>query len=221
LIRNRNVSYLIASYHYPSSNGGSTSDISEMFRRCAHSGKVQVAKVVISSKSIDDTSIMLHAVRDLESSHEFADVVILGLAMGEAGKLTRILSRRMTPVTSSSLASAAASGQLTLESMTMAKNSLGLGQPPLRFFLFGKPIVKSPSPALHNSGFQVLNVPFTFSKVETDSVDAVLSHVFEPDFGGASITVPLKEHVFRNLTCLSQSAREIGAVNTIFRDSYG
>jgi len=108
LIRNRNVSYLIASYHYPSSNGGSTSDISEMFRRCAHSGKVQVAKVVISSKSIDDTSIMLHAVRDLESSHEFADVVILGLAMGEAGKLTRILSRRMTPVTSSFLASAAA-----------------------------------------------------------------------------------------------------------------
>ena len=61
-----------------------------------------------------------------------------------------------------------------------------------RFYIFGKPITHSMSPTLHNTAFNHLRLPRSYGRLETDHIDAdVRSTLMHPDFGGASVTIPL------------------------------
>jgi pentafunctional AROM polypeptide len=72
------------------------------------------------------------------------------------------------------------------------------------------------SPKLHNTGFQVLQLPHVYELLETAKVDeSVKATITSPDFGGASVTIPLKVQVIPLLDQLSPAADAIGAVNTI------
>ena len=84
-----------------------------------------------------------------------------------------------------------------------------------QFYLFGSPIGASPSPLMHNSGFRALRLPHVYSLVDTLSIDDVVAAIHEPNFGGASVTIPHKRDIIPHLDSLSTAARAIGAVNTI------
>jgi len=87
------------------------------------------------------------------------------------------------------------------------------------FFLFGKPISASRSPALHNNLFQQTGLPHNYSLFETDVATDVQNLIRSDDFGGASVTIPLKLDVIEFLDELTDSAKTIGAVNTIIPSS--
>jgi len=80
------------------------------------------------------------------------------LAMGERGKLSRVLNSHLTPCTHPILPAAAAPGQLAVAELRGLQRSLGL-LPARRYHLFGSPIAASPSPLLHNTGFAALCLP--------------------------------------------------------------
>jgi pentafunctional AROM polypeptide len=92
-----------------------------------------------------------------------------------------------------------------------------IGQlPAKRFYIFGKPVAKSPSPTLHNAAFNRLGLPHTYGRLETDIIDAdVRSTLGLADFGGASVTIPLKRDIIAQLDVLTPEAEAIGAVNTV------
>jgi pentafunctional AROM polypeptide len=79
------------------------------------------------------------------------------------------------------------------------------------------------SPTLHNTGFQTLGLPHSYYLHETSDWTKVKSEMEKPDVFGASITIPLKIDVLNNgiVTDLSDSARIIGAVNTLAKTSTG
>lgn len=139
---------------------------------------------------------------------------IIALNMGVAGKLSRVLNGFLTPVSHPGLPFKAAPGQLSAAEIMQSLSLVG-GIERQEFYLFGKPISQSRSPALHNSLFHSTGLPHKYNLLETDDVAKVDEVLRSPEFGGASVTIPLKLDIMSRLDDLSEAARMIGAVNTI------
>ena len=90
------------------------------------------------------------------------------------------------------------------------------------YFIFGHNISHSLSPALHNAGFQHLDLPYHYSIHETSAVDDSIEHIIGmPEFGGASVTFPHKLQIGKLLDSISPSAQKVGAVNTVIAQGTG
>lgn len=208
---------IIGSHHFPTSNGGSESTIRGTLLRCNLNERADILKLVSYAFSTADATRFIHICQTLlEGSELLNGKPAILLAMGEAGKVSRVLNHCFTPVTSSAFKVSAAPGQMTVPQIWSARSLLGL-LPSKRLFLFGSPISASLSPVLHNAAFEWLglNHQYVYEKLETDSVEIVQQTMAKSDFGGANVTIPLKEKVLPLLNELSTAAREIGAVNTI------
>lgn len=169
-----------------------------------------IVKVIGKAKSLDDNLAVYRFAQSKKSGK-----LLIAISMGEEGKMSRILNPTLSPVTHPLLPSKAAPGQLSFAEIQQALSLLGQ-LPPQRYCIFGSPITYSPSPLLHNTGFRTLGLPHQYSLREasfiTEEVKATLT---APDFGGASVTIPLKIDIMPLLDQLSPVAQAIGSVNTI------
>ncbi|KAJ3543776.1 hypothetical protein NM208_g3398 [Fusarium decemcellulare] len=145
---------------------------------------------------------------------EACQVPIIAINMGHKGRLSRIMNRFLTPVSHPKLSKKVAPGQLSVVEILQAQALNGMIEPK-QFFLFGKPIQGSFSPALHNALFRKYNLPHEYVLFETDQVRDLLGIAQSSSFGGASVTIPLKVKALPLLDEVSEAARAIGAVNTI------
>ncbi|KAL9941295.1 hypothetical protein ACHAP6_009221 [Verticillium nonalfalfae] len=203
-------SRIIASHHDPRGelswkNGSWT----PFYNRALQWGSV--IKLVGTAQSMEDNYDLARFKSDMLASHP---TPVIALNMGALGKLSRVLNGFLTPVSHPALPFKAAPGQLSAAEIRRALFLLG-NINAQSFYLFGKPISKSRSPALHNSLFNLTGLPHKYGLVETDQADEVAAVIREPDFGGASVTIPLKLDVMPLLDEVSESAKVIGAVNTI------
>ncbi|KAL2265610.1 hypothetical protein VTJ83DRAFT_6710 [Remersonia thermophila] len=139
---------------------------------------------------------------------------VIALNMGPRGKLSRVLNGFMTPVSHPDLPSKAAPGQLSAAEVRQGLALIGELEP-RSFYLFGKPISASRSPALHNTLFGAAGLPHRYALFETDRAEDVRDLIRAPGFGGASVTIPLKLDIVPLLDDISDAARAIGAVNTV------
>lgn len=140
---------------------------------------------------------------------------LIALNMGPAGRLSRVRNPFLTPVSHPALPFAAAPGQMSAHDINAALALIG-AIPARRFVLFGAPISASRSPALHNALFAEHGLPHAYGLHETPTVtEALRAAIRADDFGGASVTIPLKLDVMPLLDAVSPDARLIGAVNTI------
>lgn len=86
---------------------------------------------------------------------------------------------------------------------------------PKNFHIFGSGISFSISPAIHNAGFKHYGLPYTYDIRESPSIDEVAPLILDKHFGGASVTMPHKLQVHRLCTDQTETARLIGAINTL------
>lgn len=143
------------------------------------------------------------------------DTPLIALNIGPLGRLSRIRNPFLTPVWHPSLPFKAAPGQLSTREIYQAMGLIGIIEPK-RLCLFGRPIKQSRSPALHNSLFAAHGLPHTYGLHETETITPALeSFIRDPDFGGASVTIPLKLVIMPLLDDIAPAAKQIGAVNTI------
>src|SRR5919108_3314645 len=86
-------------------------------------------------------------------------------------------------------------------------------------WLIGDPVAHSLSPAMHNAAFTALGLPHRYEakEVKAEQLDAAVERIRREDVLGANVTIPHKEVVLRLVDDVSDSARAIGAVNTIVR----
>ncbi|KAJ2778716.1 3-dehydroquinate dehydratase (3-dehydroquinase) [Coemansia javaensis] len=209
----RQRSLLIASFHDTVGDRlrwGATPFGADVLARARAAG--DIAKLVSVARTWDDNMACQAFVRE----HHSAAASLIALNMGERGRMSRVLCPCLTPVTHPLLGAAAAPGQISAAQINQARALCGL-LPAQRFVLFGSPIAASPSPAMHNAGFAHLGLPHTYGLCETADPEAVRAAMAQPDFGGASVTIPLKEAVIPLLGALTPAARCIGAVNTVIR----
>jgi shikimate dehydrogenase len=84
--------------------------------------------------------------------------------------------------------------------------------------VIGWPVEHSLSPQMHNAAFEALGMNWCYLPlpVTSDQVGAALAGLRALGFVGANITVPHKQAVIPYLYDLTDAARAIGAVNTVW-----
>lgn len=148
------------------------------------------------------------------SSIEYPNTPFIAMNMGEVGKMSRISNGFMTPVSHPALPAKAAPGQLSAAEIRKVLGIVG-DISPKKFFLFGQPISQSRSPALHNTLFGLIGLPHEYGLFETANAKDIVDIIRNPEFGGGSVTIPLKLDVMPLLDSVDPAAKIIGAVNTI------
>lgn len=85
-------------------------------------------------------------------------------------------------------------------------------------FLIGHPVGHSLSPLIHRAAYSALGLDWHYGLMDVLEADlpAVLSAIDGTRVVGANVTIPYKQHVFRLLDDCSETARAVGAVNTVF-----
>ena len=212
LVSIKRCSQFIASWHDWSGNMNWDGPV--VREKCEIAHKIgDIVKIIGKANTIQDNFVLQAFVTKYLARPDAKP--ILAINMGQEGQMSRILNHTFTPTTHANLPVKAAPGQLSFKQIQTALNLLGM-LPPLRFFIFGKPIKHSMSPTLHNKGFEILGLPHSYQTFETDSVnDDIKAVLASPDFGGASVTIPYKVEIIPLLSELSPAAKAMGAVNTI------
>lgn len=210
VVDGKGFSKIIASHHDPDGrlswrNGGWM----QFYNKALQYG--DVIKLVGVANHIEDNFALSKFKSEMVLSH---DIPLIAINMGTKGKLSRILNGFMTPVSHPALPFKAAPGQLSAAEIRGSLSLLGEIDPKA-FYLFGTPISASRSPALHNALFKQAGLPHHYTRLETDQVSDVKGVIRAPDFGGASVTIPLKIDIIPLLDGISDAAKVIGAVNTI------
>ncbi|KAF8956599.1 Shikimate dehydrogenase [Flammula alnicola] len=172
-----------------------------------------IVKIVGKASTIKDNFALYDFVSAANSKPGAKPVIAIN--MGIEGQMSRILNSTFSPVSHPLLPNKAAPGQLSFRQIQQALYLIGL-LPARRFYLFGTPISQSMSPTLHNTAFDILGLPHTYELLETKEVgEEIKIAITDPEFGGASVTIPYKLDVIPLLDKLTPAAEAIGAVNTI------
>ncbi|OOQ88147.1 shikimate [Penicillium brasilianum] len=99
--------------------------------------------------------------------------------------------------------------------MTQSASPSGPAVAPKNFHIFGSGISFSISPTIHNAGFMHYDLPYKYDIRESSNIDGVARFISDKQFGGASVTMPHKLQVHKFCTEQTDTARLIGAINTL------
>ncbi|GMG05223.1 unnamed protein product [Aspergillus oryzae] len=206
----KGYSKIIASHHDPKGEL-SWANMSWMkyYNRALEYG--DIIKLVGVAKNLDDNTALRKFKSWAEEAHE---TPLIAINMGDNGQLSRILNGFMTPVSHPSLPFKAAPGQLSATEIRKGLSLMGEIKQK-KFAVFGTPVSGSRSPVLHNTLFSQAGLPHEYGRLETANVEDVKDFIRSPDFGGASVTIPLKLDIMPLLDHITPEAEIIGAVNTI------
>ncbi|KAJ5247434.1 Pentafunctional AROM polypeptide [Penicillium chermesinum] len=170
-----------------------------------------IIKLVGVARTLEDNNALRKFKNWAAESHE---TPLIAINMGDSGQLSRILNGFMTPVSHPSLPFKAAPGQLSAKEIRKGLSLIGELRAK-QFAVFGSPVSASRSPPLHNALFAETGLPHSYGRLETTNAEDVKDFIRAPDFGGASVTIPLKLDIMPLLDEVAQEAEIIGAVNTI------
>lgn len=213
LQRQRPRTRLILSYH----NFTSTPDLEEVYHRLKRIPADLYKIATLATTSIDSLRMLSFLYKKRKSQ-----TPLLGLCMGEEGRMTRILA----PIVGSEInyvsyqSNSSASGQIDVDTLLEEYRYTSLSPRTKVYGLIGHPIDKSLSPLVHNHVWKVTSYDGLYLKIplKEESLEEFFFYFKAlPFFQGLSVTMPLKQVVIPYLSSLSVEAKEIGAVNTISR----
>jgi shikimate dehydrogenase len=86
------------------------------------------------------------------------------------------------------------------------------------YLLLGNPVAQSLSPAMYNAAFEHLrvNCAYLACQVREEGLSAAVAGLKSLGIKGGNVTVPYKERIIPYLDGITEEARLMGAVNTLF-----
>ncbi len=180
-----------------------------------------IVKIAAAADDITDT---LPAWKLLTAA-ETEEKLVIPIAMGEAGKWTRILG----PAHGAFMTYAAlddgdetAPGQITANDLTDVYRVKELNRETKVHGIVAGNTSYSISPWMHNAGFEVANEDRVFVPLQVADLDAFIKRMVRPEtrevdlnFAGFSVTNPHKQAIIQHLDEIDETAAKIGAVNTV------
>jgi 3-dehydroquinate dehydratase/shikimate dehydrogenase len=173
----------------------------------------EFVKVVSTARSLADNLSILRMVED-----QSLNTHVVGIAMGEEGLISRILSLRAgAAFTFASPADGAetAPGQVTARSLLDLYRLEQLDQATRIFGVAGNPIAHSLSPLMHVTAFRRENVNAVMLPLKVRVLDDLLTVIRELPLDGVAVTMPLKQEVLPHLANMDALTAKIGACNTL------
>ena len=88
----------------------------------------------------------------------------------------------------------------------------------MTLFVIGKPINHSLSPLIHNFWIKKHQIDLEYKKMEVDkdTLPSLIEKVRSREITGLNVTLPYKKDIIMYIDEISYTAKDIGAVNTIF-----
>ena len=211
---------VISSYH---NFRGVPADLLSIYERMART-RARILKIAVQAHDITDCLPVFDVLqRGLADGHE-----MIAIAMGEYGLITRILGpSRGAFLTYAALEDdkTTAPGQVSVKDLREVYRIEKINRESQVMGLVGQPVAHSVSPHLHNSAFETLGLNAVYLPLEVKDLRAFISRMVHPltrelnwNMVGLSVTAPHKAAVIDLLDWVDDSAREIGAVNTIVID---
>jgi 3-dehydroquinate dehydratase / shikimate dehydrogenase len=211
------LSRLILSYH---NFEEMPSDLGAIYDRLT-AMPAAVHKIVTRANNVTDT-LAIFKLLDRARTDERQ---LIALAMGEAGVITRVLGPAWGSfLTYGSLGPGkeSASGQPTCDELVNLYRVRRISHNTAITGIIGSPVAHSASPAMHNQAFASLDLDFVYLPFEVKDLAEffrrfVRSETREIDWNlrGLSVTIPHKSAVIPLLDEVDETARKIGAVNTV------
>nr|MBP7476093.1 type I 3-dehydroquinate dehydratase [Pyrinomonadaceae bacterium] len=195
-------------------------DLDAIFQRLSAS-KAGVLKLAVKAHDIVDSIALWKLIEKAKD----AGKQIIPIAMGDAGKWTRILGLAHGAfLTYASLDSGkeTADGQITGKDMRDVYRVKKLDKNTKVYGVVGDPVSASVSPYMHNPAFAAASVNAVFVPLHVKDLDEFVrrmvkseSREVELKFGGFSVTMPHKQGILKHLDAIDPVADRIGAVNTV------
>ena len=207
---------VIKSYHNFTAD---TDDLSAVFDRL--SNQSEIIKIAIQTNKISDSTRVWSLLKKVENTSKS----VIPIAMGEAGKWTRILGlAHGAPLTYASLkdGNETAPGQISTKDLIDVYRVKELDKQTEVYGVIGNPVSHSLSPYIHNEAFKNTKVNATYIPLEVNDLEEFLKVMVQPEtrkvelnIRGFSVTIPHKETIVPHLDFIDPVARVIGAVNTV------
>ncbi len=181
-----------------------------------------VGKIVFTARSIRDNLEMFDLLAERQKP-------MIALCMGEYGEMSRILAPKFggfLTFAASETGGATAPGQLPVRQLRERFRFDQIGPSTRVYGVVGHPVAHSLGPLVHNRGFDAVGMDAVYIPLPVapgwESFKASLLQLIEQpglDFGGCSVTLPHKEHLFRFVQeaggVVDDASRRIGAANTL------
>jgi 3-dehydroquinate dehydratase/shikimate dehydrogenase len=174
-------------------------------------------KVVPTARSLTDNLKLMHF---LERMEDRSNASIVGICMGEAGIISRVLGLRAGSAftfAAASLGEETAPGQIAARTLLETYRIDQVDVATKVFGVAGDPIRSSMSPLMMNTAFRRETVNAVYLALQTKNVEDLFKLAREIPIQGLSVTMPLKEGVIPFLERTDPLSTKIGAVNTISR----
>lgn len=207
----------IGSYH---DFVGLPENLDEIYRRIKHT-KSEIIKIAIQANDITDTIPIWKLLKRAKSENKD----FIPIAMGEAGKWTRILGLAHGAfMTYASLDSGSetAPGQISAADLRDVYRVKKLNKETEVYGILGSNTSVSMSPYMHNAAFEFHNLNAVFVPLQVNNLDEFISRMVKPEtreidlnFHGFSVTMPHKQSIIKHLNFIDETAKAIGAVNTV------
>jgi 3-dehydroquinate dehydratase/shikimate dehydrogenase len=173
----------------------------------------EFVKVVTTARNLADNLSVLQMIEDQSLTAH-----VVGIAMGEEGLISRVLSLRDgAAFTFASAADGAetAPGQVSARTLLDLYRLEQIDQATRIFGVAGNPIAHSLSPLMHATAFRRENVNAIMLPLKVRTLDDLLTVVRDLPLDGVAVTMPLKQEVLPHLANMDPLTARIGACNTL------
>ena len=181
----------------------------------------EVIKIAVHADDIADSISVWKLLEQAKSENK----QIIPIAMGEAGKWTRILGLAHGAfMTYASLepGGETAPGQISAKDLIDVYRVKELDEKTAVYGIIGGNTSYSVSPFMHNAAFKESEINSVFVPLQVKYLDQFMRRMvksetreIELNFAGFSVTIPHKQAIIKHLDFVDETARKIGAVNTV------
>jgi 3-dehydroquinate dehydratase / shikimate dehydrogenase len=212
---------IISEHHYEKTPENLESVYENMLTNEDDGIQADIIKIAVQANDITDTIPIWKLLKRAKSENQ----EIIPIAMGEAGKWTRILGLAHGAfLTFASLDSdsATAPGQVSAKDLLEVYRVKELNEKTDVYGILGSNTSVSMSPYIHNFAFKYHNLNAVFVPLQVHDLDAFITRMVKPEtreielnFKGFSVTIPHKQSIIKHLDFIDETAEKIGAVNTV------
>jgi len=201
---------LIVSYH----DFKQTKDLDGIFARI-EPFEPEFIKIVPTAKTLTDNVTLMRFIERI-SDHSN----IIGICMGDAGIISRVLGVRAGSVFTFAAATAGeetAPGQIAARTLVETYRIDQVDAATKVYGVAGNPVRNSLSPLMMNTAFRRETVNAVYLALQADKLADLLTLVKEIPLQGLSVTMPLKQEILAHLERTDPLSAKIGACNTVLR----
>lgn len=223
IIASKGLSKVIGSHHEPEgwAEGSWYGKVAEEFALRACKMGCDALRLSQPAKKKADNLAVANFARLLNESPRFdKEVPICVYNTGIPGRMSHSFNSFLTPVTHERLPRSLEGSPFDASQLITVKEAHGalfssfiLDR--LDFFIVGKMVSHSLSPAMHNAAYKSMGLPHQYSICEITSLRDLATMIAKNNFGGASVALPFKVEIIATLDKLDENAEAIGAVNTL------